>query len=57
MNHNPKLRIHNLKFFMIIWGLLAYTYTNLIDRVNINIEERTSVLWLMIDPQINMRSR
>ena len=57
MNHNPKLHIHEIKFFMIIWGLLAYTYTNLIDRVNINIEERTSVLWLMIDPQINMRSR
>ena len=37
MNHNPKLLIHNIKFFMIIWGLLAFTYTYLIDRVNMDI--------------------
>ena len=42
---------------MIIWGRLAYTYTNIIDRVNMNIEEVMSVLCLMIDPQINTSSR
>ena len=59
MNHNPKLRIHEIKFLMVVWGRLTHTYTYpyLIDRVNMDIEERMLVLCLMIDPQINTSSR
>ena len=37
MNHNPKLRIRDIKFFMIVWGRLTYAYTYLIDRVDMDI--------------------